>query len=473
MLFQVHAATEQTARSAVDAAEQAVADGKWAREAPEVRSRLLFKLADSMELQVNRLAEMESLQTGRPIREMKAQLARLPEWMRYFGSLCRTAEGSVPPFQGEYLNYVKRVPLGIVAQITPWNHPLLIAVKKMSVALATGNAIVVKPSELAPASVVELAIMAEEAGIPPGVVNVVLGVGPEAGKALVQDARIAKIDLTGGTTTGRLVGQVAGKNLTQMTAELGGKSPVLVFKDADIDQAVNGAAFAAFIAAGQTCIMGSRVLVQEDVIEEFIEKFVAKAKGIRMGDPMDLSTQMGPVISEPQLARIRDFVSLAEQEGAEILCGGNSDSSFRDALPEDCKMGLFYPPTIIRVKPKMKIVDQEVFGPVVVVYSFKDEEDAIQKANDSEYGLAAAIWTSSISRAHQVANRLDAGIIWINDHHRNDPSSPWGGLKNSGFGRENGWDAYREYSQSKSVVVNIGDAKFDWFNTQAENVRYS
>eukprot|EP00455_Lapot_gusevi_P041735 TRINITY_DN4879_c0_g1_i12.p1 TRINITY_DN4879_c0_g1~~TRINITY_DN4879_c0_g1_i12.p1 ORF type:complete len:477 (-),score=147.15 TRINITY_DN4879_c0_g1_i12:76-1314(-) len=412
---------------------------------------------------------MESQQTGRALREMNAQLGRLPEWLEHFGSVCRVSEGSVPPFKGEYLNYLQRVPLGVVAQITPWNHPLLIALKKIAPALAAGNSVVVKPSELAPCTVLEFAQLMHQAGLPPGVLNVINGEGPVAGKALAASPRIRKLDLTGGTATGRIAAAAAGGNLVSSIMELGGKAPVIVFPDANIQQAVNGAAFASFIASGQTCVMGARLLVHQSIFDDVVNRFVTKVKQIRLGDPFATTTQMGPVISARQLKQVESFVEVARQEGATILCGGKRPSN----LPPPFHQGFYYEPTVIGgVTRHMSVVREEVFGPVVVVYSFKDEAEAIELANDSPYGLAAAVWTQDVKRAHRVAHQLDVGLVWVNDHHRNSPSSPWGGMKDSGMGRENGWEAYREYSQTKSVVLNLSEQPFDWF-VQDPNVRYS
>ncbi|KAI9987820.1 hypothetical protein PInf_023864 [Phytophthora infestans] len=384
--------------------------------------------AVALRKRIPEFAEKESLQTGRPIREMRAQLRRIPEWFEYFAALARTSEGSVPPFSGDYVNYTQRLPLGTVGQITPWNHPLLIAVKKLAPALAAGNS---------------LAELCHDAGIPAGVFNCVPGLGAVAGRALAEHPAIKKIDFTGGTATGRAVAAAAGGNLASTTMELGGKAPIVVFDDVDVDEVVNGAAFACFIASGQTCVTGARLIVHEKIFDELVEKLVAKVRSIRLGDPMDDRTQMGTIISEPHLLRRR---------------------------ATDLK-GYFYEPTVITdVTSDMEIVQQEVFGPVVAAYSFTDEADAVKHANDSPFGLGAAIWTNNIKQAHRVANTLSAGIIWLNDHHRNDPSSPWGGVKDSGMGRENGLEAYRSYSQIKSVIVGFGNEKFDWFVD--DTVRY-
>ena len=369
------------------------------------------------------------------------------------------------------VNLLQRQPLGVCGQITPWNHPLLIAIKKLSPALAAGNSIVIKPSELAPITVIDFAELCSEAGVPPGVINVVPGYGWIAGKALCENPMIAKLviaftkftqkDITGGTETGRKIASSAGQRLITCTAELGGKTPVIIFEDASLEDAVNGATFAAFIASGQTCVMGSRILVHESIHDEFVARLVQKVKGLTVGDPLDRSVHMGPVISRPQLDRIESFVQTAQAEGARILTGGHRIGD----------LGYFYAPTVIgNCKPDMTVVKEEVFGPVVCVLPFRSEDEAILFANDSIYGLAAGVWTTCIKRAHRVSNKLDVGITWINGHHHNDPSSPWGGFKQSGIGKENGVEAYQSYTRLKSTVINYGDFS-DWFGT-VEGARY-
>jgi phenylacetaldehyde dehydrogenase len=291
--------------------------------------------------------------------------------------------GTLPPFFGSYVNYVKRVPLGVVAQLTPWNHPMLIAVKKIAPALAAGNSILLKPSELAPISVIELAKLIHDSGLPAGVLNVLPGLGPEAGQAMCKNPHVRKVDLTGGTSTGRAVGAAAGSNLAGVITELGGKAPMIIFSDSDLEQAVNGAAFATFVAAGQTCIMGARLLIHSSIYDEFMSRLVRKVSAIRMGDPTDLATQMGPVISKSSLKRVSAMVNTAVKEGAILRAGGK----FPELSPP-FNNGYYYSPTVLEVSPSMEIWREEVFGPVVVAIKFETEAEAIKLANDSPYGLA-------------------------------------------------------------------------------------
>ncbi|KDQ17301.1 hypothetical protein BOTBODRAFT_30112 [Botryobasidium botryosum FD-172 SS1] len=477
-IVDVSSASPADVASAISQATSAFISGKWSRTSVQHRATVLSRLARELEKRVPELAIVESMQTGRTIREMKAQLARLPEWIDYFAALTRTQQGFVAPTQGTLLNYVTRVPLGVVAQITPFNHPLLIAVKKIAPALAAGNSVIVKPSEIAPISVLELAQMAIDAGVPPSILTVLPG-GVETAQALVSSPLIRKVDVTAGTKAGRAIGSIVGSNLASYTAELGGKAPILVFSDADIPSAVNGVAFATFVASGQTCVSGTRLIVHENIYDEFVTRLVEKAQGItrRIGDPLNPVSAMGTIISLTHLERISAMVSQRSKK-SKVLLGGHRLTSASSLDGFDMSKGSFYAPTIIEgVDIEDELWQEEVFGPVLVVTRFKDEESGIALANACKYGLGAGIWTRDVARAHRVAEKIDAGLVWVNTHHRNDPSSPWGGMKESGIGRENGVEALESYSQSKSVIVNTASAEVsreteDWFAEDGIEKRY-
>ncbi len=454
---------EEDVDRAVAVAQEAA--GEWGRRSPQERFRLLCRLAELIREHAQMLARWEVLATGRPIREMYAQVMRLPDFYEYFAAVARTAEGEVTPFGGPYLNYTRHVPLGVVGLITPWNHPLLILTKKLAPALAAGNSVVIKPSEFTPTTTLELARLCKEAGIPDGVVNVVPGFGSTAGKRVATHPGIQKVDLTGGTETGKIAASLAAGHLAQVAMELGGKAPVIVFEDADLEQAVAGAAFAAYIAAGQTCIQGARLIVHRSIYNAFAEALAKKVQTIRMGDPLDPNTQMGPVSSRRQCERVLSYIRQGVDEGARLLLGGK----MADTPPLDG--GYFILPTIfVDVKPEMVIAREEIFGPVTTLLPFDTEEEAIAIANDSPYGLGAALWTQNVRRAHRVAQAIEAGIVWINDHHRIDPAMPWGGFKESGIGREVGRQAYYAYTQTQTIVVKLSDEPFDWY---AGGERYS
>ncbi|KAF4601947.1 hypothetical protein EYR40_005148 [Pleurotus pulmonarius] len=477
VLCSVASVTGKELSLAVQGAQEVFDSGIWSRAPTISRSKVLTRLARILEDRIMDVAQKETLQTGRTIREMTAQLGRLPEWLDYYAALLRTTSGYVAPTQGKLLNYVQRIPLGVVAQITPFNHPLLIAVKKIAPALAAGNSVIVKPSELAPVTVLEFAEMAEEAGVPPGVLSVIPGPGHTTGKDIVNNPLIRKVDITAGTQTGKDLGAIVGANLAAFTAELGGKAPIIVFDDADLESAVNGAAFAAFVASGQTCVSGTRLIVQSGIYEEFLSKFVRKAESIRerMGNPLNPKSTMGTVISERHLRRIESMI--ARKTSGSIVTGGTRMSGASPLDGHDFSKGAFFPPTIITdIDIEDLLWQEEIFGPVVVVKRFEHEHEGIHLANASKYGLGAGIWTSALSKAHRVAAEIQSGLCWVNTHHRNDPSSPWGGMKESGIGRENGVEAFEAYSQSKSTIVNTATAEEsrrldDWFAEDADGRR--
>ncbi|WP_174802250.1 aldehyde dehydrogenase [Martelella limonii] len=450
---------------AVEAAEAAFPS--WGGMEAEARARILNRAAEILTRRLPDFIDVEVSQTGRPVREMKAQLQRLPEWYSYFAAVARTHEGSVHPFGRNHLNYTVRKPLGVVGLVTPWNHPLLILTKKVAPALAAGNTLVVKPSELAPLTPIMLAEVLEEAGLPAGVYNVVPGFGATAGAALTSHPRIAKIDLTGGTETGRVVAAAAGKNLIPFAAELGGKASVVIFEDM-ADQAVPAALFASFIAAGQTCVQGARLLVERSIYDDVLKALVERANAIKIGTPSDPKTQMGPMISAKQRDLVEKYVEIGKAEGATLAAGGRRPEG------EEYAGGYFYTPTIFcDVKDDMRVAQEEIFGPVVCVLPFETETEAITLANSTQFGLAASVWTRNGARGHRVAGKIEAGIVWINDHHRVDPASPWGGFKDSGLGKENGIVCYESYTKVQSVVANLSEDSFDWFDDDGREKRYS
>lgn len=439
-------------------AAAAAAFPAWAATNTDERAACLRRLAGIVRARIDGLAGMESATTGRAVREMRAQMARIPEWLEYFAGIILGLEGEANRVKGGLLTYTEYRPLGVCALLTPWNHPVLILVKKLAAALAAGNTIVVKPSELAPVSPLFIAEWAREAGVPAGVVNVVTG-GSATGAALVANPLVARIDLTGGTATGKRVAAAAAERLVPCTLELGGKTPVLIFEDANLDEAVAGALFSAFVAAGQTCVSGSRFLVQESVYDEFLARFSARVARLWVGDPADEKTDVGPVISAASRDRCMRFIEEARAGGARLVCGGEPVS-----MEGGLEGGFYVPPTVFAdVTPSMRLFREEVFGPVVSVTPFADEREAVDLANDTEFALGAAIWSRDVCRAHRVAGRVRAGVTWINDHHKNDPRSIWGGYGASGYGKENGWDALKSYMNKGSVVVRTQEHFDDWF----------
>jgi acyl-CoA reductase-like NAD-dependent aldehyde dehydrogenase len=437
--------------------------GVWSQADPSTRFTVLSKAANLLRYRLYEFINLETQQTGRPIREMRAQLSRIPEWLEYFASLARTHEGRVTPFKGPVINTLTRLPLGVVVQITPWNHPLIIATKKMAAALAAGNSVIVKPSESAPLSVLEMGKLFQEAGLPDGTLQIVSGYGRETGKFLCESPLISKIDLTGGLATYEAIAPTASKNLIPITAELGGKAPVCFFPSMSVEKGVRAALFASFIANGQTCVTGSRLLIHSDIYDEFVELLVRRTRNLRLGDPTDGRTQIGAVISRTSVERCTAFVAFAMTEGGKVLCGGKPTSV-------DGK-GFFFEPTLIETRVDSNLARNEVFGPVIALIKCDSEEEIVRIANATSFALGASVWTNDFSQAHRVAEKINAGIVWINGHHLNDPSSPWGGFKESGLGKENGIEAYESYTKVKSTIINYGQEP-SWFDDEVENARY-
>ncbi|KPM43242.1 hypothetical protein AK830_g3326 [Neonectria ditissima] len=485
-LRRCHAASEDDASQAIESAQEVFKSGVWAKKSRHDRAAVLDKAADLLTSNLPDLIELEVRQTGRAIREMKAQVPSLVRWFKYYASVLRTEERPVLPTSGKLHNWLDRKPLGVVVQITPFNHPLLIAVKKLAPALAAANCVILKPSELTPLTSLLLGPILKEAGLPDGVFNVLPGVGASTGKALVSHPLVRKVDVTGGTVAGRAIGSIVGGNLARYTAELGGKAPLVVFQEADVDAAVNGIAFGAFVASGQTCVAATRIIVQNTIFADLLSKLRAKAESIerRMGSPTNPKATMGPLVSARQLANVEALVGEATESGhAKVVCGGKRLTGTSSFDGSDFSNGYFYPPTILEFTSReshshTRIWHEEAFGPVIVLIGFDDEQQAIDLANDSEFGLGAAIWTKDLSQAFRVSEEINSGIVWVNTHHRNDPSSPWGGTtSSSGVGSENGVDAYNAYTMVKSTIINYAPNKEnlaadDWFKESDGDVRY-
>jgi aldehyde dehydrogenase (NAD+) len=451
-----HAGADDVDR-AVHAARNAFR-GEWRALTPTRRGRLMMKAAELIAEHAEQIATAETHENGKLYKEMLSQIKRAPDWFYYFGGLADKIEGTVIPLDvPNAFNYTLREPVGVVGVVVPWNSPVLIVTQTIAPALAAGNTVVIKPSEIASAGVLEFAELFDAAGFPPGVVNVVTG-GPETGAALIAHPDVAKVSFTGGSAAGRRVAETVGARLARMTLELGGKSPNIVFADADQDAALAGVLAGIFGAAGQTCVAGSRVLLQRSIYDEFSSRLRERTRAIRLGDPMDPSTDMGPIASEQQLERIESFVDGARRAGATVLSGG------RRAAVEIFPAGYFYEPTLLGgVGSESAVVREEVFGPVAALLPFDSEAEAVEIANSSRYGLASGIWTLNVKRAHRVARQLEAGIVWVNTYRAVTFNSPFGGYKASGMGRINGVEAVNEFLQTKSVWCELGDEVQDPF----------
>jgi betaine-aldehyde dehydrogenase len=444
----------------VDRAVQAAAAAlpAWRRMAAADRGRILLKLADLIEANAEELARLESLDTGHPLRDSRAlDVPRTAGCYRYFGGMADKFQGETIPVEAGFLNYTLREPVGVVGQVVPWNFPLMFTSWKMAPALAAGNTIVMKPAEVTPLSSLKIAELMAEAGMPDGVVNMVPGLGTVAGQAIAEHPGIHKIAFTGSTATGRKVVQASAGNLKKVQLELGGKGPNIVFDDANLIAAVNGSAWAIFHNQGQACIAGSRLILQEKIADAFLDKFIALAKSIRLGNPLDAATEMGPLTSQLHRDRVLNYVNVAREQGGEVLTGGQSPGG---ALAAGC----YVEPTVVRAKTAQdRVAQEEVFGPFVTVLTFKTDDEALAIANGTDYGLGSGLWTMNLPRAHRFARELHAGMVWINSYKRVNPGSPFGGTGLSGYGREMGFDAMREYTQVKSVWVNVDAQIPPWY----------
>ena len=433
--------------AAVRAARRAFESGPWAKMSASERGRIIWKIADLLEEHTEEFAELETLDNGKPISVSRvADVPLAVDLFRYMAGWATKIEGSTIPISGPFFAYTRREPIGVVGQIIPWNFPLLMAAWKLGPALATGCTVVLKPAEQTPLSALRLGELAMEAGLPPGVLNIVTGFGETAGAALAAHPDVDKIAFTGSTEVGKLIVQAAAANLKKVTLELGGKSPNIVFDDADVNKATAGAANAIFFNHGQCCCAGSRLFIEDKIFDKVVEGVSESAKKIRVGPGMNPDTQMGPLVSDEQFRRVCGYMEAGMNEGAKAVVGGKKVGN----------RGYFVEPTVlVNTNPKMKVVQEEIFGPVVTAMPFKSLDEIAAEANNTSYGLAAGIWTKDIAKAHSLANKLKAGTVWINCYNVFDAAMPFGGYKQSGWGREMGKEALELYTETKAVCVKI------------------
>ncbi len=433
---------------AVVAARKAFDAGPWPGMPAAEREKVLWRIAELLEKRIDEFAMLETLNAGKPLAESKGvEMAVCLEVLRYYAGFATKITGETLPAKGASLVYTLRQPVGVVAAITPWNFPLLLAVWKIAPALAAGNTIVHKPASLTPLTALRFGEICLEAGLPKGVLNVVTGAGSTAGRALVTHPGVDKVAFTGETATGKAILRDAADTLKRVSLELGGKSPNIVFADADLDAAARGAVTGIFYNKGEVCCAGSRLLVEESAHDALLEKLQARVKKLTVGDPLDPKTRMGPLISRGQLEKVEGYVEAGKREGAKLVCGGD-----RPPLPK----GFYFNPTVFDgVSNEMKIAREEIFGPVLATIPFKGLEEAVARANDTVYGLSAAVWTRDVKKAHQMARAIKAGTVWVNTYNMFDATAPFGGVKQSGFGRELGREALELYTQVKTVWVDL------------------
>jgi acyl-CoA reductase-like NAD-dependent aldehyde dehydrogenase len=452
VLYEAARGNAEDVDRAVSAARRTFESAAWKRIGATARGHLLRRLGDLVGENAEQLAMCESLDNGKLLREMRGQMRMLPEYFYYYAGLADKIQGSqIPSTNPDILNYTQREALGVVGAITPWNSPLTLTTSKIAPALAAGNTVVIKPSEYTSRTVLLLAELADQAGFPAGAINVVTGLGAEAGAALVSHPRIAKISFTGSTGTGSHIAAQTAARFIGCTLELGGKSPNIVFGDANVANAAMGVVAGIYAAAGQTCIAGSRVFAHKSVYDELLERVTERARSIRIGDPLLDETELGPLAFKDQLEKVESYVKIGAAEGATVHSGGGRPAGLE--LP-----GYFYEPTVLTdVDNDMRVVREEIFGPVAAIMPFEHEDELLALANDTEYGLAAGVWTQNLATAHRVARKLDAGTVWVNTYRAMSPMSPRQGFKNSGVGIEHGIESMYEYTRLKSIWINTDE----------------
>jgi betaine-aldehyde dehydrogenase len=444
--------------AAIASARNAFDHGPWSKTTAHERATYLFKLADLIDSHQEELSQIETLNGGKPIRESAYDIADSANCFRYYAGLITKPLGETVEVPAASVTSIVREPIGVCAQIIPWNFPLLMAAWKLAPALAAGNTCILKPSEYTPLSALYLAELIQKSGLPEGVVNILTGDGPTVGLPLAESKLVDKVAFTGSVKTGKIIAQAALSNLKKVSLELGGKSPMIVFPDFDLDTAVDYALFAIYCNAGQVCSAGSRMIVDESIYDRFIEKMSQRAKKIAIGKGISADTEMGPLVNEVQFKRVLEYIKIGQEEGAKLVCGGKSADS------KDLAGGYYIEPTIFSdVSPDMRIVQEEIFGPVVVVQKFSGEQEAIDLANQTDYGLAAAVFTNDVSRSYRVIKALKAGITWINGYHFTYNECPWGGYKQSGWGRELGTYGLDAYMEVKQINLNLQPGPIQWF----------
>ncbi|MBY0198847.1 aldehyde dehydrogenase family protein [Priestia megaterium] len=445
-------------KTAITAAREAFDSGIWSETSASERAAILFKIADKLEEAKEELAALETMDNGKPYREAEADVEDAAACFRYYAGLITKPDGQTYSVPAPIQAMVIKEPIGVCGLIVPWNYPLLMSVWKIAPALAAGNTIVFKPSEVTPVTPTKLFEILESVGLPKGVANLVMGAGDTVGNTLIQDKRVDKISFTGGTVTGKHIMRQAAENVTKVSLELGGKSPNIIFADADFETAVDYALFGIFAGSGQICAAGSRILVEESIAEKFIERFAERAQKIKVGNGMDQEIEMGPLVSEDHMKKVLKYIGIGKQEGARLVCGGNRITS------SGLGKGFFVEPTVFsNVTSNMKIVQDEIFGPVVVIQTFKDEKEAIKLANDTEYGLAGSVFTNDGAKALRVIKKLRAGITWVNTYHFTFNEAPWGGYKQSGIGRGLGTFGLEEFQEVKQININLQVEPIGWF----------
>jgi betaine-aldehyde dehydrogenase len=458
----LQSANEHDVAEAVERGNEVMATKSWSRMLPHQRAKFLYRAADLLEARCERISAIQTADTGKTLGETTALVMSAAGTFRYFGAVLETREDALTPSRGEFFTMSVHEPLGVIATITPWNSPIASDAQKVAPALAGGNAVVLKPASWAPTIALELASVLQEAGFPEGLFSVLPGSGATAGEALINHRMIRKISFTGGTETGRRIGQVAAQRLIGASLELGGKSPTIVFDDADMDQALAGVLFGIFSSQGQSCIAGSRVFVHASIYDEFVERLTNATRALIVGSPLDPRTQVGPLVHLDHRSEVEQWVGVGVSEGASVLCGGE-----RPTGPEHAQ-GSYYLPTILAgVGNQAQVCREEIFGPVAVVLPFTTDDDLITQANDSMFGLASGIWTRDYKRAWNIAHSLDCGTAWINTYKRFSIATPFGGTKDSGLGREKGIDGIRQYQSQKSLYWSLAEAPDPWARLEA------